>query len=711
MKGFLRGCNRLALAMYMLFAAFLAYLSFYYVAETNFRTFKEEPFLLANNPLMMIVGVAVLTCVLWGVSYVFDKARNKKLVLRVVIAAVVLIHVALSIIWIRANHAYPAGDQYIVWSKAVELAGGRNEIGIEYFTDYPFQAGMLFLMKALVEITGITEPVVYRALNVPFVALIDLGIICISGEMVSERKEISRLISALMVFLFAPVFIYVTYVYGTTIAMALAIWAFYGVIRCFNTGDIRWGIVTVVLLPLANRLYGGTTIATIAVILALLFEALTKKRVAFLMLVLLIGVTYIGSGKALRRWYYNETGIEESVKGVSTAALVLMGMTSEDGVAGPGSYNGMHVRFLKIYADEATSVAIKDSIKVAGEYLTGERNPRFFFEKTIYQWMDPYFGAITMTCNSMSMLYEQTEEFLSFMRGGVPDAYGKYVLKYLMAFVYFFGLVGGIFIIRKKDYSSAKLMLFTYFIGGFVFQFFWEGKARYCMPYFVCLFPLAVYGLVGVMEMVPEFKFDPKDKRRWAVLLGEALVVGLVTTFQAFAGSFDTEVDEFYSDYDDEQMYYADASFDDEHRAIHSDYVVLNRGIYFINFDYASDLPADAVYGGKIYLNSRPGETVFYRKTKYEPLDESGHTSFGIEVPFNNTAVQVRMALDGGSELVLPGDRAGYFLAENVKIHENVGMSIAYRFIFWAALLLLLDLLLVVILAPMPVKESDLEVC
>ena len=48
-----------------------------------------------------------------------------------------------------------------------------------------------------------------------------------------------------------------------------------------------------------------------------------------------------------------------------------------------------------------------------------------------------------------------------------------------------------IVIIKKRDAAYSSLLLLLYFAGGFTFQFFWEAKARYCLPFFLILFPFA----------------------------------------------------------------------------------------------------------------------------------------------------------------------------------------------------------------------------
>ena len=36
---------------------------------------------------------------------------------------------------------------------------------------------------------------------------------------------------------------------------------------------------------------------------------------------------------------------------------------------------------------------------------------------------------------------------------------------------------------------------FAYFVGGFLFHLFWEGKSQYVYPYVFCLIPFAAFGL------------------------------------------------------------------------------------------------------------------------------------------------------------------------------------------------------------------------
>lgn len=57
--------------------------------------------------------------------------------------------------------------------------------------------------------------------------------------------------------------------------------------------------------------------------------------------------------------------------------------------------------------------------------------------------------------------------------------------------VYLLSLLGVLQSIRHQQLNMGSLLLSLYFIGGYVFQLFWETKGRYCIPYFVVLIILS----------------------------------------------------------------------------------------------------------------------------------------------------------------------------------------------------------------------------
>lgn len=669
--------NKLVLVVFLFTTLFLAGTSFFYIAEMSFKTYKQGPYLLVNNPLIILLGVAILTVLFLIVVSGLKKLNYSVTVKRGVSIAVIVIHVVSAVCWLRLNPAGPWADQQLVWDAAKALEFGGISDFVDYISLNPIQAGVIYLMKFFIHITGSTDPIIWRVFNILSLVLLDLGLIELSAELFENTGDQIAILTGLFELLFIPVIFYSTFVYGMLISFALIVWAIYGELKLIHTNNLKWSVLPIVLLPLANVLYGGTMIATIAVAISLLCELASSKKIRFLVVTLLLILFYLVSGKAIRHQLYLDTGISEEVKGEPYAGDIYMGTTS-DGIAGPGSFDHSNYAFYWDYGDDAGKYALEEDKKVLKEYLSGERSVKFFFEKTVYQWLDPWFNALVMTCNP-NMFEHMPEDFLSFIYGPVPKVIYYGLLRFLNPFVYLMAFIGGIFIFfREKKTSNPMALLPLYFIGGFAFQLLWESKARYCMPYFICLFPLASYGIISLTRSTGLRLSDSSKKHAVAVILAEVVIIMILSVVKLNSREWELDIAEFYSDYNDEPLVYTDASADNDKRAIHSDKITLDNGVYDIDFNYSSDLPANMPYGAKIWIRKRPGNIVFNESEKYISMDEGGHTHFTVYIPFDGCTIHIEVALDGSDVLVVPNDKAGYFLAENVQIKKNVKRGALY---------------------------------
>lgn len=68
-------------------------------------------------------------------------------------------------------------------------------------------------------------------------------------------------------------------------------------------------------------------------------------------------------------------------------------------------------------------------------------------------------------------------------------------LSMLLSVIYVWSTVGIVALLRRKKQQVWQLSLVVCLIGGFLFQLAAEAKARYCLPYYLCCFPLAAAGL------------------------------------------------------------------------------------------------------------------------------------------------------------------------------------------------------------------------
>lgn len=64
--------------------------------------------------------------------------------------------------------------------------------------------------------------------------------------------------------------------------------------------------------------------------------------------------------------------------------------------------------------------------------------------------------------------------------------------------------LGGLLYIiwERKGYNISRIIGLIIFLGGFIFQLFWEAKSSYALMYFVMLIPYAVIGYDKCFERI-----------------------------------------------------------------------------------------------------------------------------------------------------------------------------------------------------------------
>lgn len=508
--------SRIIALICLVFLIVLSALSLIVFGTIDFNTYAEKHLLIFRSPVKTILYVLALIMLLillkkvLFVGAITDTGKRRR---RLIIEGVCsLISFFISIWWIENNPYLPKYDAKNAWNTAKLIVYGGDFSNVEnYYKMLPQQRGVALFFSAFYRLFGDQALLAFKVTNAICLVLILLGVCKIAAD-ISGKDDSVAYVAPLMV-LFLPLNLYTVYIYGTLISFAAVIWAFVFAYRAiFNEkNQILNLILTVLLLMLANIVNKGTLIATVAVIIVLFYSALLRLRenkVYFMIVTGAIAVLILYSAtsqKIIDNAFQKSTGIDVGC-GLPSVAWVEMGVTSvedEDGggaLCGPGSYNFSIDRLYEAYGDDSRTVSSQcmSGIKtVFFEYFSGTREPSmidFFSEKTEYQWCDPTFSSFTMTL----FLFDEETEITDSLRQMLNGRYMQNLLKFLsyyMPLIYILAmLVVLYFIIRRKNHVALGLIE-LYFIGGFVFQFFWESKSRYCLPYFVVLIPLCGIGL------------------------------------------------------------------------------------------------------------------------------------------------------------------------------------------------------------------------
>lgn len=489
--------------------------SLFVVAVFNAETFDETAAITARSPALALLGALALAGVLAAGVYLLlrrgtDAARRRRAGLLALGAAVVV--AVLSIAWACSMHRQPNDDQLFVWQMGQCLADNTPEkLDTDYIQTYPQQCGMALFFELFIRLFGANPVPAFGIFSGVCAGLCVLALCAICRQLSDSPAAVA--LCALLCLLFAPLGLYSPFVYGTLISPTFSFWGLYGVLRLCKGGDAHNGRswLLALLLPLSAAAYNGALIFGIAAFLALLFSGIAGGRQGLLRLALpgvLLLALCAGAEPGAQAIFCARTGTP-AYEGMPKTAWIAMGIHADDEntVAGPGSYNGTNRSlFWDNKADAAaTDAAAWENIR---QYLNGYKQDHarfvsFFSTKTAYQWLDPWFGALTMNYNPAT---DSPGPFAALLCDGEGLVFRalRAVLTVLLGVIYL-GAAGGtaVLAVRRRGSVWAQLCGIT-FLGSFIFQLVWESKSRYCFPYALLLLPLAAVGLSVLVEKLPK---------------------------------------------------------------------------------------------------------------------------------------------------------------------------------------------------------------
>ena len=471
----------------------------------DFETMRETTSETLTNPVISLLFALVLPVILYIAIYLFTgfDAGRRWMFACIVIGICIVFILLLGHWWIVSNPFEPVADQEQVWRAAVDIAYGNGGVNTDliYFQEYPQQKPMAVIMSIAAKALS-ADLIAYEHMNLLFIAATVLMMaICVKES--TGRPGMTALVS-LMLTAFTPFTLYSKFIYGSVPAIFFTVISCYGMLRYFKGRSVGWLLLPVLFTPLAVMLYQSELIFLIAAVIVIIMGSITtyidKKRLlgCVLTVCLMILLTVSMSWGTERVFKMSLGTTEEGGDGIPPSGHMLMGLMAVDDNM-PGNYNGESQRIYEGlgYDTKAADLRSKQMIAEALKgFANGERSLKFFLVKTECQGLDPWFGGMTM--NVYDAEYRgsyKDDDWDSFLFGRIPKVMQGY-LRILMITIYEGAIACMLFrIIRGCGSNPAVYLPSIYFIGGFIFQFFWEQKSRYCLPYYIALFPLAAYGL------------------------------------------------------------------------------------------------------------------------------------------------------------------------------------------------------------------------
>lgn len=498
---------RIILIFYIAMLAFLFAMSLFLYCRVDILDSLKKREILRHQPipyiLMLLAFTAFLYVFLLFIRRILAKAKNPdRFAMRFGIICA-LLSAFLGAVFIYFSDCVPENDQIQVFHEAEKLLGYSNEeLDTAYVENFPRIRGIILAIALTMRIAGDTWQG-FRALNC-FGAFLLITAILLTIRVIHRNNE-QLILTALLLLLFYPIFVYTAFVYGTLLSAAFASWGIYGTAAFQNTGRKRYIVFILIGFPLGMQMHQSAAIALVAAIVYLLFHINNRRKaICYCVLSVCMGAAALGSNAATQQLYSAAAHRELRSDAISAMDYFYMGLTSENPIGGPGSIDGSFTKFRNVYPNdpEAEAKAAREAVlQVTEEYLTGKRSLSFFVRKAEYQWLDPTFGA-RKTING---IYAHNDTRTVLFNRYYQSSLREHIFKLsvvLEMFVYLFALNAGIYAFRRPDQDAAQTFPVIFFIGGFVFQLLWESLSRYCFPYFIWLIPEAAYSFCLVADAV-----------------------------------------------------------------------------------------------------------------------------------------------------------------------------------------------------------------
>ncbi len=572
----------------------LTFGSVFFSRSVDFETFDEITLKTDFSILHIVFYTLTVVFVIFASARLF-RSRNEKTdrMIRLILRLFMLVtSCTFGLWWIHNNPFLPVADQEKVWTAAMALAKGEalDPGRLPYFDTYPTQKVMAMTMVPIIKMTGYSITA-FRYFNLLMVLITQIFFILCLDELVKGgsregryavlHSDAANILTTLLT-VFSPLALLSGFVYGNIASVALATVGAYGMLRFLNSKRIRWLVLPTLLLPLAILFYHSGFIAYLAFAVIMLFAGLLgnndrKCRIASVVAVVLILVLEMTSSSAMQRRFDDRLGrIPDAGDGTPALAYLFCGL-EEENIDLPGSEKAFYEQH-----DRDTSKAYEDArdrvLKDLSEYIHGERSLSFFWEKTSRQWFEPWFGGVLMT------VYDSDSGdpgWDRFVRSDVLKSMEGF-LHVLMIFIYLGAVICQAVRVLSGNSSMLACAPNIYFLGGFLFQFFWEPKPRYCLPYFLALFPLAAvgcaYALKGIERLGRHVRSQNEEIKERSIPV-KIYIVAAATVFFCIS-----------------QRYFTDKSFDvipdidysDTYDIYNTDDIALPAGDYVVTLRYSA---------------------------------------------------------------------------------------------------------------------------
>lgn len=456
----------------------------------------EIPKNMTDSVLWNLLGLAAAFALL-GILAMLEKrtSRNVHFILRKISLLMAMLWVgAASFWWIFSADRIPEGDQAFIYGGASYFIEGNYDFLSSpgaYCGLYPYQLGLIALVELLFVIVGTYNYYAFEYLC----AILAIGVVYLGYRVVSELTDCTAAVVTYNLLMMGclPLIFYTPWVYGDIPGIFFTLLAAWMLLKYCKKEKKRYLALTVCALVFSMLVRKHSLILMAAFGITAALYALKRKDLKIVIAFLLAVVLSYGTYQGIYKMYEIRSGYEH-YNGIPLIAWVAMGMQESNGCYGWYNNYPKQVAWEQDYNQELIVMAVKENMQERLQFF--QENPgytkMFFREKILSQWNEPLYQSIYFNTKYPEDLKPDEHSLAAKLSG---DYYFRVLfISDRLQFIVFFGMLCYFFFAVRADSNILQHVLTITIIGGFLFSVIHEAMSRYIFPYYVIMFPFAVYG-------------------------------------------------------------------------------------------------------------------------------------------------------------------------------------------------------------------------
>lgn len=479
---------------------------------SSFRFPREYYELATETPTLILkqgLFLLITTLFLGGVIYAYGKIKRKEHFNQILFVIMMILLTIFSLFWVFDGTVFrPGGDPQYICESAKNILNGNYDSLIKggYLERYPYQMGITFFIECIFRFCGSDGYFVLYLLNT-----LSIPAIYTIGYLIQKKcsSELGVFLYLILLPLCLPLIFYSCFIYGECMSILFTLLTILAVLRWKEHWS--WVLIGAISSFLAMVFRTNSVIALIAIFILVLVECKKNRSWKYVLFSLVLFLSAFVGKFCIELQYEVRTGVEVD-GGMPIEGWLLMGM--QEGVRGNGWYNDISVEIYDKNGCDVRAASEEFRTLLFERLLEMKESPRYtleFFEKKILsQWNEATLECLLVINSSADTnTFTKPKQKLLFYDWYIP--FIEFVEIYQV--VIYIGALGmAIFMLRRCAHKNILVYIpILTFIGGFIFQTFWEAKSRYILYYYVLLI---LCSASGIEQIVQWMKNVLKKRRR-----------------------------------------------------------------------------------------------------------------------------------------------------------------------------------------------------